>query len=174
MNHFIGIHNHDNSVTCISFHPDKFGEGKRDFLEHPTFKTRLSQAKGWFPINFEVWKSIKSHPNLETREQIYYDGNNLKIDLPWEIMLMPLQVIKDRHIKKLNQKIQDQLNSANHDVIKILTLNQEKDVCKSWDDLRWDQQALINLDERVSDGDEDKPNIREQLLVIIQQIKSKG
>lgn len=167
----VGIHNHDNSVTCISFHPEKFGEGRRDFLEHPTIKTRLAQAKGWFPINFEVWKSIKSHPSLETREQIYYDGNNLKIDLPWEVMLMPPSVVKDRHIKKLNQKIQDQLNSENYDVIKILALNHEKDTCEDWDTLRWYERALVNIDERVLNGESDKPTIRQKLQAQINELK---
>ncbi len=170
----IGIRTFDDGVIAISFNEKKYGdeEGKINFQHSLIFQKYLAVNQSWFFIDRNVWKSLKTHPLKESRVQIYHDGENLKLDLGWEHRLMPVAVIKRRHLIKLESQLSQSLSVDDVDYKTALSLLCERDACAQWSDSQWYQKALEHLNARVSDGDGDKPKIRQKLLSKIQELKS--
>lgn len=100
------------------------------------------------------------------QEMIHFDGSckkeNLKQDKNWEAVLMPTFLIQQKHYARVNKKI----NSES-----VFSYQLEKEKCKNWSEYEWYEQALKNLDERVADGEPDKPQIREKLKAKIKKLK---
>lgn len=111
----------------------------------------------------------------ESSHQYYFDGDmkieNLKIDKDWKICLMSRNIIKQKHLKNLNDKIDKELEKQNSDPIQIAKLQREKEKCQTFSEREWYEQALKNLDERVAGGEEDKPIIRKKLEDKIKELK---
>lgn len=102
----------------------------------------------------------KSDSNTgDYHEMIYFEDGplvkpNLKQDKAWEKRLMPVFLIKEKHLARLSRKIEEATGA-----LVAIKLHNEKDLCKSWDSARWYQQALDNMDE----DEIDKPVIRAKL-----------
>jgi len=100
-------------------------------------------------------------------EMIYFDGpctkENLKQDKNWEVMLMPVFLIKQTYEKRLNEKIDLELNKEDSDLKQIFKWQQELKSLSEYSDLKWYQQALINLEDSVRLGNPDKPLIKQKL-----------
>lgn len=99
-------------------------------------------------------------------EMIYFDGEckkeNLKQDKEWKACLMPIFLIKQKHLAKLNTIIDEAISDPDETRIALKTLR-DREMCESWNDKKWYEQALINLDDRVDGGEEDKPVIRQKI-----------
>ena len=114
---------------------------------------------------------------IESRKQLFHDGNNVKVDVAWEKNLMPDQLIKRKHLKKLHDKIREELSKESPDTIKISKFQHEyadHSNIKAGihnEDSHWAELSLKKLDEKVANGEPDKPIIREKLLGKINQLK---
>jgi len=156
---------------------DKYGEGKKPFSECKGLKPYLDQGLEWFVCDNN---ELPSKSTLESRKQWYHDGNTVKADLSWEIRLMPDQLIKRKHIKRLQAQIDEELSKENSDPIALMKLQRKCDQCKEKkagphnEDVFWLEIAKINLDERVAKGEEDKLVIREKLQDKIQELKDQN
>lgn len=114
-------------------------------------------------------------------EQLYCDGEfkkeNLKIDYNWDYYLMPSSLIKQKHIKRVQSQIDEELAKPTPDAVKLVTLQRNCEKCKEVKagtqnkDVYWMNIAIANLDARVANGEPDKPVIREKLLAKIEQLK---
>lgn len=100
-------------------------------------------------------------------EMIHFDGpcnkENLKQDKEWKNCLMPVFLIKEKHLKRLEAKIDAELDKADVDPILVVRLSREKEKCKGWTYKEWFQQALVNMEE----DEIDKPKIKEKLAKMI-------
>ena len=107
---------------------------------------------------------------------IHFDGEckkeNLKQDKGWNVRLMPDFLIKQKHLIKLNQKIDQELSKENPDSIKLMKHHREKELCSSFTGKDWAEKALANLDERVAGGEPDKPKIRKALKQKIKELQN--
>lgn len=119
-------------------------------------------------LDFITLDDSEIHPSDSTigdyHEMIHFDGEckkeNLKQDKSWEVRLMPEFLIKEKHHARLDSKIDAELEKESPDVIALMKLQREKDTSKKWDEKKWYEQALKNLDERVAGGEADKIKIR--------------
>lgn len=119
-------------------------------------ETRLE----WFVCDNE---DLPPKSTLESRRQWYHDGNQVKADLSWEKRLMPAHCIRNRHIDAINRDLDAALNDDSKTAKDALRLQREKEICKTWGEQEWYEQALKNLDKRVASGEPDKPLIRAAL-----------
>lgn len=139
--------------------------------DHPQFVGEICE---WFITDEHIDKS-----DLESRKQLYCDGQKIKKDLEWKIRLMPDQLIKRKHLNKLHSKIDEELEKQNPDSIALMKLHQEREFWKSKkcgahnDCKETSKLALKNLDKKVSDGEPDKPVIRQKLLAKIAELTAK-
>ncbi len=112
-------------------HGDKF-VGKEMFdIHHDELPAREDRNK-WYP-DFE-------HPT-----------EKIKVDHNWERKIMPVDIIKQKHMDKI-------------------TSFEDHKKAEKFTDKEWMQQALKNLDDKVAKGEADKPMIRAKLTAKIQQL----
>jgi len=106
-------------------------------------------------------------PPHEYHEQLHFDGpcakENLKVDRAWNVQIMPECLIKEKHLKKLDAKIDAELEKENPDPVELARLQRKKEKAKGYCSKEWLQQAMANLDARVEGGEPDKPLIRQKL-----------
>lgn len=104
-------------------------------------------------------------PKWDFVEQLHTkDYKNLNSDIKWEDRLMPICLIAGKHILKTQKKIKEELDKKNPDVSKVLKMKFEIDNVMNVPHVEWYNQALINLDERCKNGEDDKPEVREKLI----------
>lgn len=149
----------DLGVVIIIPNDKKFGDGKKPYTEIPLLKEYIDMGYEWFLHDGPIDKS-----DLESRKQLYHDGNIIKKDLSWEKRLMPDQVIKKKHLKRLEAKLDSELEKETPDPIvvakhqraieKAKVLNTEKGTSPVW--------AEIAL-ENIKDAELEKPLIVEKL-----------
>lgn len=143
---------------------------------HKNFKSEW-KVLSYIDVPIEESPKIDEGNSGKLQEQYYFDGEckdeNLKFDEGWNYCLMPSFLINKKHNKKLNDKASDILSLENLDQINLYKINREKEKIKSYTELEWHEQALKNLDDRVLNGEPDKPLIREKLLAKIQELKNK-
>lgn len=110
-----------------------------------------------------------------TVDKLYFDGelhaDNLKIDTNWEVLLMPVQIIKGKHLAKINQDIDAELAKETPDSILVAKKQRELEKAKAYPDPSWYQIALANLDAKVAKGEPDKPVIRQKLQAKIDALR---
>lgn len=109
---------------------------------------------------------------IEYVEQLYIDGDckkeNLKKDIGWENCLMSWSTIRKKHLDNINAKLDTELDNEQPDPVTVLKLQRQKEKCASFSQKDWYQQAIENLDNRVQNGEPDKPVVRQKLLSRIQ------
>ena len=165
----------DLGIIQLYVNEKKFGEGKRDFKEDPIFQKYIKMGYDYFVTDV---KNIPSKKGIESRKQLYHDGDKIKVDSKWEHRLMPDQLIKKKHIDRLNSKLDNHLSGKNPDTIEVLRIHREIDKHKSIkagpqnEDTHWLNIAHQNLDENVKNGHNDKNNIRKLLNEKISEIKN--
>lgn len=141
-------------------------------IDHKNFSDELKKLS-----YIDLLRNEFPHPDYskgEEDEMLYFDGElkkeNLKKDLTFEIQLMRSETIKKKYLKKLNEKLDSELNKSIPDPILILKTQREKEKSKDWTEDQWYQQAIKNLDERVIGGESDKPIIRQKILNKIREL----
>ena len=164
------VKKNDGGIVIITPNHDKYGdqEGKRPFSECNGLGPYLREGLEWFVCNNS---DLPQKSQMESRVQWYHDGNIVKVDSEWLIRIMPIQLIRKKHQAGCDKKIDAELAKENPDVITIAKLQREKEKCKGWTENEWYEQALKNIDERVADGEADKPLIRKKLTEKIEGIK---
>lgn len=96
-------------------------------------------------------------------EQLHFEGDSLRVDSQWNKQLMPPFLIKQKHLKKIDEKLDLELQKVDPDMVELIKLNRNKEKIPSFNDLQMLELALQGLDERVRGGESDKPIIREKL-----------
>lgn len=173
----------DSGVIIINFNEEKYGpeykeipddliEGKiniiRPYEECKGLKPYIELGYEWFLSDQPIDKS-----DLESRKQLYHDGDVVKKDISWEKSLMPDQLIKKKHLKKLGEDLDIELNSEAPDPIKTIKLQREIDKCKDHkagvhnEDCKWCEIAL----EGLKHADIPKPEIEKKLKDKIKELK---
>lgn len=112
----------------------------------------------------EIESSIFDQPH-EYTQQVYLDGE-FKIDLNKERTLIPEKILRVKCISRLNSQIKSEIEKENPDfkLIKLNELQIAEMKTKHGDEKYWFKKALEGLDRRVSEGEKDKPLIRQKLL----------
>lgn len=167
----------DGGIIIVIPNHDKYGdeEGKRPFSEcrglaryiddtHPEF----DMSMGVLPWELIEQSDIPSKEGLDSRRQLIWkeDGNGkitYRRDESWECRVMCCDVLKKKHIKRLNKQIDSEHEKDAPDIVKISKAMREKEKCKDWSELEWYKHAIKQLDDRVSSGESDKPLIRQKL-----------
>jgi len=98
--------------------------------------------------------------------QFYYDGDTLKHDDDRSELLMYVDEIKTKHYKRLEKKIDEELNKATPDPVELIRLRRGQEKAKNMTDVQAYQQALANL---IEDGHK-KPKIKAKLEAKINEI----
>lgn len=158
----IVIKKKDGGVAIIHPNLEIYGDGNnlKPFSEEVSLKKYLSEGHSYFLCSDD---EIPSKLNLESRKQLYHDGDAIKIDSAWEVRIMPTALIKQKHHAKLDTKLDAELEKPSPDIVSLMKMQREKDASKNWTDEEWHLQALKNLDEKVQKGEPDKPVIRKKL-----------
>lgn len=102
-------------------------------------------------------------------EMLYFDGDcepaNLKQDREWNVCLMPSFLIRQKHIARLNERLDAELAKGSAaDPVEVIRCIRQKEKCAGLSDKDWLEQALMNLNARVAGDEPDKPVIREKLV----------
>lgn len=107
----------------------------------------------------------KDIPHTSDSIHKYYtdDKKTVKLDNNWDFCLMKPNVLGQKHIKRLKEKIDNELTKKNTDMKQVMVWTREIENCKKWDKETWYKKALEALDEKVAKGEPDKPKIREKL-----------
>lgn len=157
----------DQGVVLMFPNHEKFGEGKIDYAEYPP----LSNYRGleWFLVDHVECAIIRRHPSRESRSQLYHDGNTLKIDLGWDIRLMPAQIIRKKNIKRCNDAIDRELEKENPDNIEIIRIIREREKCFKWTEQQCYEQAKKIIEEEKIN----KPIILEKLNAKIAELENR-
>lgn len=157
------VKKNDGGVIIIHPNQEKFGDGLKPYSECKTLKKYIDDGFEWFVTDQAIDKS-----DLESRTQLYWDGDEVKKDLLWEKRLMPSFLVKKKHIKSVNEKIDSELAKDESDVISALKLQREKEKCENEKcELFWAEKALEGLDR----AEVDKPVIRQKLEEKITKLK---
>ena len=100
----------------------------------------------------------------------YLDNNgDIQVDTNWDIKLMPKPLIHSKNVVLKNQIIDSELENEEPDLIKIIRASRSIEKVKSQakigaqDSKNIYEEALANLDDRVANGEQDKPVIRQKL-----------
>ena len=104
----------DLGIIKLHFNENKFGDGKRDIKEDSLFQKYVKMGYDYFVSDI---RDIPSKKEIESRRQLYHDGNTVKIDTRWEHRLMQDQLIKSKHIAKLNSRLDELLSKKSADQI---------------------------------------------------------
>lgn len=150
----------DLGVIQIVPNHEKFGDGKRPYSELPALKKYIDEGLEWFVMDHS---KFPSKDGLESRQQIYHDGNEIKVDTNWEIRLMPIHLIKEKHLEFLDDKIDLELDKPSPDPIVIAKLQREKEKAQDFTEKQWYEQAMKDMDEQGVQ----KPVITDKLQVKI-------
>jgi hypothetical protein len=115
---------------------------------------------------------------LDSNKQFYSKDDVLK-DLNWEQNLMDISLLCHKFINKLKFKKDEELSKESPDVLNLYKIDLEietyKNILRKNQILTKDKEkeiyqlALGSLDERVSNGEDDKPLIREKLNTLLQE-----
>ena len=120
-------------------------------------------------------EELPREDSLFYHEQLHFDGplskENLKVDSSWDKQLMPNFLIKEKHLKKINQKLDAELEKVDPDMAEVVTLNRKKEKIEYFNDLQMLELALEGLNERVTAGELDKPTVRQKLNNKINQLR---
>ena len=137
------VKKNDGGIIILIPNENKYGKGKgkKGYSECKGLKKYIDQGLGWFLTDEDIDKS-----DLESRKQLYHDGDTIKKDINWELRLMPDQLIKRKSLQK---------NFSFSDF--------EKRAKAHNDDPYWLNKAIEGLDDRVSKGEADKPLIRQKI-----------
>lgn len=100
----------------------------------------------------------------------YLDGNgNIQVDSNWDLKLMPKSIIHSKNIALKNEIIDSELENETPDLLTIIRASRSIEKVKSEAKITGIEtqyiyeQALANLDDRVTNGEPDKPVIRQKL-----------
>jgi len=137
-----------------------------------TLSTPVLASKYEYVENFEVDRELVVNVH---NEQVELDRGVFTIDQNWERNLMPITLIKAKHIENLGIEIDSELNKGSPDIPKAIKLQRDKEkAVVKYPDPSWYPIALANLDARVAKGEEDKPIIRSKLQIKILENSIKG
>lgn len=157
----------DTSIKIIVPNSKKYGDGKKEYSECLALKKEINP--NWFITDQLIDKS-----DLESHKQLYVESGTTEIkkDLGWEVMLMPDQLIKQKHLKAIQKEIDLELESTDPDILKILKkqseikkLQQEpaeNDNSSSF----WIQKAIDGL----ARASKPKPQIEEKLAAKLEEL----
>lgn len=121
-------------------------------------------------INSSELESLEGFEDHEYTEQLLIAEDELSVDTNKERSLMPVNLIRKKYLDKLKSLIESELEKEDPDM-GVINLNQAKiQSCQKWDDKKWYEQALKNLDTRVENGEPDKEIIREKLQEKINEL----
>lgn len=168
------IKKEDGGIIKLIPNHNKYGDNKIPYSECKGLKPYIEQGLEWFLCDND---NLPSKEGLESRKQLYHDGDSVKVDTDWSVRLMPDQLIKKKHLKKLSEKIDAELDSNVQDPINVIKLQRQYEFCKSKkagvhnEDNFWSELALENLDARVENGESDKKTIRKKLKEKIKELK---
>lgn len=107
-------------------------------------------------------------PAVDFIDQLYIENGELKADINWEIKLMPKSIIYKKHKKRMEDKIDLELDNQTPNLANIMRWKRsvEKirlEVKSPTPNATLYQVALDHLDENVANGQNDKILIRQKL-----------
>ena len=152
----VRVHKEDDdnvTVEIFPWHKKSESETDEQFMDRMTINHPIHGVK----FNNKELHDIEDVdlPDRADRLKWYPDfsdeSQKIKIDHNWERKLMPLHIIKQKHMDK------------------VTSFEDHKKVAKMTDK-EWLEQALKNLDDKVAKGEPDKPIIRQKLLSKIQNL----
>ena len=155
------IKNKEGGIKIVYPNPKKYGEGKLPIEECKALDGLFDDD--WFVTDQEIDKS-----DMESRKQLYLDGETIKKDLTWEKRLMPDHIIKKRELSKLNDKIKLELDPAKKIGLFLELEEMKKKKAGSHnEDVFWSEIALAGLETASMD----KPDIKKKLQDKIKELK---
>lgn len=108
------------------------------------------------------------YPEHQTVEQLFVEDNKVKCDVNWERNLMPTTFVLNKAFAKNQELINEELKKENPDLNTLTLLRAKNDkinyIYKTNNEEEIFKVALKGLDERVANGESDKPIIRQKLL----------
>ena len=128
-------------------------------------------------VSLDEWeKTIVDKSVLQgaTFDKLYFDGpvapENLRVDKGFNQKLMPVWMIKDKHKRRLQRKIDAIMEDPNSDVSQVIRLKYELEKLDQLPTVKIYEKALKNIEE---DG-LDKPEIKRKLRDAIDRHKVGG
>lgn len=120
------------------------------------------------PCFLMTFSQVPKIGEIEDWAQLYHeDGKTLKVDKDWSVRLMPLPLIRKKFTPRICRTMEAELKKDSPNIPAIVKKMSEIHLCEYWDDKKWYRQAVKDLDDRMAEGEKDKPVIREKLKVMI-------
>lgn len=166
----------DKGVIVLTLH-ERFGTtpDKVPYTESKGFKHYADLGYPHFIVSPE--DRLEAFSGLESRRQIYHEGNKLKKDLEWSVRLMPDQLIKRKLLNRIKKEMSEEAAKPEGNLQKFIKLmdqmnqTQEKKAGILNEDCFWCEKALEGLDARVAKGEADKPEVRKLLKKRIKELE---
>ena len=147
-----------------------------DIAKYPGFEQYIEAGCQVVLLDWSAVRAAKAAPK-DSRKQIYFDGRELKIDTDWNIRVMPDQVVKQKAMAKLDASIEAAKVEADKTTaidLMVQKIELEKVKAGPIHSEFWLKESIKGLDANVTLGEPDKPEIREQINSMIQEIENKG
>jgi hypothetical protein len=171
-NNYVAVINEESGVAFIAVcSPEIISEAEsladEQACQMSFLQPHIDLGRTIFLVHKDDVANFKSQA-VESRKKIYWTGSEISIDTDWSHRVMPDKVIFKRRILKQQAKIEAELAKPAPDMVLVATVQNEisdmmnnkpkKDHSQYWLD-----KGLDGLDERVTDGDGDKPLARQKI-----------
>ena len=131
---------------------------RKSYKKSKAYKAVQSEGLDHFVTNQAIDKS-----DIESRKQLYHDGNEIKKDLLWEKRLMPDNLVKRKHVQYCEKCFKENVEAGKLDqALRFMAdLNDAKREKASGHNQSkyWADKALAGLKR----AEKDKPKIKAQL-----------
>ncbi len=133
-----------------------------EFAEYPYFDANIQDI------------ILPDSANGNFIEMFYIEGEcslaNLKQDTTWEKVLMPTFLVKEKHLKSIDDSLNSELSKASPDPIAALKLSQQKEAAKKLNPQENEKELLEIAFAGLARSPIDKPLIREKLQARIDEL----
>lgn len=106
---------------------------------------KLAVPEQMLGLPFVILEESEIQKVKEVKQHYIQDGKIQK-DENWEILLMPIEIIKQTQKEKIKKEISEEIKKGSFDAQKVLKLQHEILELEGWTDLQIYQQALQNLE----------------------------
>ena len=106
-----------------------------DNFEIEDGKIPYAECKALIPFAGLPWvvmdkSDIPPKTSVATREQFYWDGDEIKVDTDFSVVLMHDHTIKKKHLTHLNSQIDAELAKQTPNVVELIRLQREYQTVK--------------------------------------------
>lgn len=132
----------DGGIVRIIPNAEKYGEDKKLLHQCKAASVYIQDGNTFFEME---QSDFPDKSKLESRCQLYHEGDSIKIDSAWERRVMPCQLIKSKEIKYQTALIDAELAKEAPDAVELVRAQRKIEQVKTMTDVETYEMAIENL-----------------------------